>query len=170
MAEPFLGQIMMFGGNFAPLGYALCNGALLSISQNDALFALLGTTYGGDGQTTFAVPDLRGRLPLHPGTLAGNTYDIGEVSGVETVTLIANQMPIHTHQASADSANGGQASPAGGFWGLATSNSYSSTAPAAAMNPQAVGIAGGNQPHENMAPFLVITFAIATQGIFPSRN
>lgn len=171
MSSPFIGQITMFGGNFAIRGYAFCSGQLLAIAQNDALFALIGTTYGGDGQTTFALPDLQSRIPVHQGTLAGgSSYVLGQASGTETVTLTQNQMPIHTHTAQGNANDGGQASPANGFWGLSSSNVYSTTAPAAPMNAAAIGLSGGNQPHENMLPFLCINFLIALEGIFPPRN
>lgn len=161
----------MFGGNFAILGHAFCNGQLLAISQNNALFALIGTTYGGDGQTTFALPDLRSRIPNHQGTLAGGgTYVIGQNGGTETVTLTSNQMPIHTHTAMGNAGDGGQASPTNNFWGLSASNVYSTNAPAAGMNAAAIGITGGSQPHDNMLPFLCINFIIALEGIFPSQN
>lgn len=171
MADPFIGQIMMFGGNFAIRGWAFCDGSLQSISQNTALFSLLGTIYGGDGQTTFALPDMRGRTPLNQGTLTGGgTYFIGEQAGVETVTLINSQMPNHTHAATGNSADGSQTAPTNGFWGLAANTRYSNAAPGAGMNPAAIGIAGGSQPHENMMPMLCVTFIIATDGIFPPRN
>ena len=166
MATPFIGSIRMFGGNFAPVGHAMCNGQLQSIAQNNALFALIGTTYGGDGQTTFALPDMRGRVPYHQ----SSNYPIGLAAGTETVTLTSNQMPTHTHIAQGNATDGGQASPANGFWGNASTNIYSTTAPAAAMNAAAIGIAGGSQPHENMLPFLCISFIIALEGIFPSQN
>lgn len=171
MSQPFIGAIRMFGGNFAPRGHAFCNGQLLAISQNVALFSLIGTTYGGDGQTTFALPDMRGRIPYHQGTFAGGgTYVIGQVSGTETVTLTSTQLPTHTHIAQGNATAGGQASPANGFWGNASTNIYSTTAPAAAMNAAAIGITGGSQPHENMLPFLCISFIIALEGIFPTQT
>lgn len=161
----------MFGGNFAIAGHAFCNGQLLAISQNDALFALIGTTYGGDGQTTFALPNLQSRVPVHQGTLAGgSSYVLGQMAGTEQVSLIQGQMPIHTHPAQGNAGDGSQASPANHFWGLASDNRYSTTAPAAPMNPAAVVLAGGSQPHENMLPFQCINFIIALEGIFPSRN
>lgn len=161
----------MFGGNFAPAGHAFCSGQLLPISENDALFALIGTTYGGDGQTTFALPNLQGRVPVHQGNLAGGgSYVIGQVGGTEEVTLIQNQMPIHTHTAQGNANDGSQASPASNFWGSSTSNIYSTNIPATPLNAGAIGNAGGNQPHENMLPFLCINFIIALFGIFPSQN
>lgn len=171
MATPFIGQITMFGGNFAPLNYAFCNGQILPISQNDALFALIGTTYGGDGQTTFALPDLRGRRPVHQGTLpGGGSYTIGQASGTETVTLTTQQLPAHSHTLNANSGDGSQSSPNGNFWGAAPDNRYSTTAPGAPMSLGCVGTNGSNQPHENLSPYLCVSFIIALFGIFPSRN
>jgi microcystin-dependent protein len=170
MATLFLGEIIMFGGTFAPSGFALCNGQLLPISQNDALFQLIGTTFGGDGVSTFGLPDLRGRIPMHQGQGAGlSTRVMGESSGSENVTLTVGQMPSHGHTLNAQSGNGNRPSPAGNYWAASTVRQY---APAsnAAMKPASVGGAGGNQPHPNIMPFLVVTFAIALQGIFPSRN
>lgn len=171
MASPFLGQISMFGGNFAPRGYAFCSGQILSIAQNTALFALVGTTYGGDGQTTFALPDMRGRIPYHQGNLGGGgSYTMGELAGSESVTLTTNNLPPHTHSPVGNSTDGSQSSPANGFWGVGSTNKYSTAAPNAPMNAGAVGVAGGSQPHENMLPFLCINFIIAIEGIFPPRN
>jgi microcystin-dependent protein len=171
MATPFLGEIKMFGGTFAPQGYMFCNGQLLPISQYDAVFALVGTTYGGDGQVTFGVPDLRGRAPVHQGTGPGlSTYQIGQTFGVENVTLNATQMPQHSHVVAASSATG-SVGPAGAFWAQATGTQpYSSAANNAAMNTASVASSGGNQPHNNMMPFLAISFIFAVEGIFPSRN
>jgi microcystin-dependent protein len=158
---------MLFGGNFAPAGWALCNGQLLSIQQNTALFSILGTTYGGNGQTNFALPDLRGRVPLHFGQGPGLTsYTEGQVGGSESITLIQQQMPQHTHQQPATAADQttnrpNAAVPArGGF--------YNGTQDASLLKPTTA--AGGNQPHENRQPFLVLNYCIALQGIFPSRN
>jgi len=174
--EPFIGEIIMFGGTFAPKGWALCNGQLLSIAQNSALFSILGTTYGGNGQTTFALPDLRGRVPVHPGTGPGlSTYVAGEASGTENVTLIINEMPAHNHQLLANSGNGGSPSPSNNFPAIVTDlggeqlNAYSPTANGT-MAPGAVTPTGGSQPHNNMQPFLCVNFIIATSGVFPSRN
>lgn len=171
MSQPFLGTIMMFAGNFAPLGWAECNGALLPISQNEALFSLIGTTYGGDGQTTFAVPDLRGRVPIHQGTGPGlSTYSIGQQAGSETVTLVANQMGGHTHQLQSNNSNGTANSPAGAIVAGSASTPYTTAAGDTSFGPSMIGAAGGSQPHENMMPFLALTFVIAVQGIFPSQN
>lgn len=171
MAEYFTGKIIMVGFNFAPIGWAFCNGQLLSIEQNDALYTLLGTTYGGDGQTTFALPDMRGRVPYHQGTGPGlSTYSLGQRGGSEEVTLTSAELPAHTHTANSNPADGGQVSPTNNFWGGASSNIYSTTPPAVAMNPLAVGLSGGNQPHENMPPFLCVNFIINLEGIYPAQN
>jgi microcystin-dependent protein len=171
MTQPFLGEIRMFGGNFAPRGNAMCNGQLLAISQNTALFSLLGTFYGGDGKTTFALPDLRGRSPMHQGQGPGlSQRDIGEVAGEENVTLLSTEMPSHTHQVMAVGSAGNNTSPAGNSWASSTTRPYSNQAPNTTMAPQALSIAGGSQPHNNLQPFLVVTFIIALQGIFPARN
>ncbi|KFE68251.1 phage tail protein [Hyalangium minutum] len=176
MSEPFLGEIRMFSGNFAPSGWALCDGQLLSIAQNSALFSILGTTFGGNGQTTFALPDLRGRVPMGWGQGPGlSPRTIGEQSGSETVTLIATQMPAHTHAMMANSGQGTQFTPEGAVSAAAVESTQQplnlySTTPNTTMSPQAIGIAGGSQPHQNMQPFLCISFIIALQGIYPSRG
>jgi microcystin-dependent protein len=174
MSEPFIGEIRMFSGNFAPRGWALCNGQLLAIAQNTALFSILGTTYGGDGRTTFALPDLRGRAPLNWGQGPGlSPRSIGEQGGSETVTLISSQMPAHTHTANASTLNGDVETPSGTTWGADTSATvllYNSNPPNTTMNPASIGIAGGNQPHQNMQPFLCVSLIIALEGIYPPRN
>lgn len=174
MATPFLGEIRMVAFNYAPYGWALCNGQLLSISQNTALFALLGTMYGGDGVTTFALPDLRGRVPIHYGQGSGlSVYTEGQKGGVEKVTLTQNQMPAHSHGVNAVAAGGNQASPAGNLPAIestGTSLDYSSNAPDAPMNSAMIGSAGGGQPVSIMQPYLVVNFVIALTGVFPSRN
>jgi microcystin-dependent protein len=170
MAEPFLSEIRIFGFNFAPKGWAFCNGQILPINQNQALFALLGTTYGGDGRTTFALPDLKGRIPLHFGTSNfGDNFNLGQRSGEENHTLIASELPAHNHSAQASSAAANQSSPSGTFWANSGSNQYSSTA-GTTMNAQALSGVGGSQPHNNMPPFLTLSFCISLAGIFPSRN
>src|SRR5688572_24550841 len=163
MSEPFIAQIMMFGGNFAPRGWAFCSGQILSIAQNTALFSILGTTYGGNGQTTFALPDLRGRVPIHPGQGPGlSNYDLGQAAGLETITLTQNQMPTHTHaaqlHASTQAAN--DTLPSGNF--LADGGAYQS-ATNTTMNAGAVtnGLAGGSQPVSIIQPYLAINFIIA---------
>ena len=176
MSDPFLGEIRIFAGNFAPRGWAQCNGQLLSIAQNSALFALLGITYGGDGQSTFGLPDLRGRVPMNWGQGPGlSPHSIGEASGSETVTLIQTQMPAHTHIANASSQDGNSTAPTGAIWATAVDannqegSSYGTT-PNTTMAPAAIGVAGGNQPHPNMQPYLCLTFIIALEGIYPSRS
>ena len=171
MSSPYIGEIRMFGGNFAPSGWAFCSGQAMDISQNDTLFNLIGTTYGGDGQQTFNLPDLQGRLPVHMGTnpSTGTTYVIGQQGGVESVTLTTNQMPIHNHAllASTDAATAN--TPANNV--LAASGqvkTWSPFPPTAAMNVNALTNAGGSQPHDNMMPFLVVSFIISLFGIFPT--
>ncbi len=185
MSEPFIGQIMIVGFNFAPRGWATCDGQLLPISQNQALFALLGTTYGGDGRTTFALPNLQGRVPIHPGLGSGHT--LGEAGGTETHTLSVNQLPAHTHAAKAtattharcSSQAGAVDSPVGMVWsGSSEGDQGYRGSPDAEMAANAVEVAvtvetvstGGSQPINNMPPFLAVNFVIALQGIFPSRN
>jgi microcystin-dependent protein len=173
MSEQYIGEIRMFGGNFAPVGWLFCDGSLLPIAQYETLFSLIGTTYGGDGQETFALPDLRGRMPVHQGQGPGlSTRILGELGGVETVTVTMQQMPAHTHLPMANSANGNADSPSNTVW--AASGTTTQFVPGAqantTMNPNAVGLTGGNQPHENMLPFTTISFIIATEGIYPSQN
>ena len=174
MSTPFVGQVLMFGGNFQISGWAFCQGQIMSIAQNDVLFALIGTTYGGDGQTTFALPDLRGRVPVHQGNLAGGgSYVIGQLGGVETVTLNANQAPVHNHLANCNSAAGSVTNPAGGIWALNPDlDPYSNAPTGAVMKATAIanGPAGGPQPHSNIIPFQTLNYLIALQGVFPSRN
>lgn len=174
MASPFLGEIKMFGGNFAIRGYAFCSGQILPISQNEALFSLLGTTYGGNGQTTFALPDMRGRLPIHQGSLqGGSTYVMGQLAGSETVTLLTQQLPAHTHDVSGSSASGAVATPNNEFWAAdptASVANFSDAAPDGTMNPAAISMTGGSQPHSNIQPYLCINFLIALEGIYPPRN
>jgi len=164
MTEPFLSEIKIVSFNFAPKGWALCNGQLLPINQNQALFSLLGTTYGGDGRVNFALPDLRGRIPIHFGS-----HTLGERGGEENHTLNIQEMTTHSHTFSANNATPTQGSPAGNMW-ASNSGAYSSAAPDAAMNPASISNAGGSQPHANIQPYLVLNFIIALQGIFPSRN
>ncbi|MGH7266813.1 MAG: phage tail protein [Candidatus Rokuibacteriota bacterium] len=172
MGDPFLGEIRMFGGNFAPAGWAFCDGQLLSIAENDALFNLIGTTYGGDGQETFALPDLRGRLPIHMGTGPGlSNRVLGEQGGTEVETLTVNQMPVHTHATLLSSAAGSEATPAGNV--LAASPNvrlYRPGTPTVPLHPLAVAPVGGSQPHDNAMPFLCVNFIIALDGVFPSQT
>ena len=171
-----IGSVVMFGGNFAPRGYALCQGQLLSISQNTALFSILGTTYGGDGRTTFALPDLRGREPVGAGNGNGlSAITLGERAGSQSVTLTSSNLPQHTHLVNCDDRGESSPSPSGlipGVAGEATAPIpiYSGAAPNAQMNPAMCGSAGGNQSFNHLAPFLGINFLICTQGVFPSRN
>lgn len=170
MAEPFLGEIRMVGFEFAPTGWALCNGQLLPIVQNQALFALIGTIYGGNGQTTFALPDLRGRAPIHHGQGSGlSQRDIGAAPGAEAVTLTSGQMPAHTHALEANPDNATTKDPAGGV--LAAGKNYAGPASTpVAMSPDAIAGAGGGGAHDNLQPSLTVNFIIALQGIFPSRS
>jgi microcystin-dependent protein len=172
MSEPFVGEIRMFAGTFAPRGWALCDGQLLAVSQNDALFSLFGTIYGGDGRTTFGLPDLRGRIPIHEGSGPGLTpRNIGARAGQENVTLTTNQLPSHSHplQASTDIAD--QAAPTGNVTAQpGTADLYFAAAPVGAMASSAITNTGGSQPHTNVMPFLCIHFIVALVGIYPSRN
>ena len=166
--EPFLGEIKMVGFNFAPRGYAFCHGQLMSISQNTALFSLLGTTYGGNGQTTFGLPDLRGRVPMTFGQGPGlSNHSLGELSGTETVTLLSTQMPAHNHPVAASSDDASAKSPVGGVMAGTASPIYAADAQ---MNPATIGSAGGNQPHSNMQPYLVVNFIIALGVAAPVRR
>ncbi|PYP82435.1 MAG: phage tail protein [Candidatus Angelobacter sp. Gp1-AA117] len=167
MSSPYIGEIRMFAGNFAPVGWAFCNGQIIPIDQNDALFNLIGTTYGGDGQTTFALPDLQSRVPIH----VGSGFALGQTGGAETVTLTTQQIPIHSHLSQASSAVGAAPNPLNNTWAKQDSLSpYSSAAPDTAMDPAALGVSGGSQPHDNMMPFLVINFILSLFGIFPSQT
>ena len=175
--DPFIGEIMMAGFNFAPRGWALCNGQTLAISQNTALFSLLGTNYGGNGTTTFALPDLRGRTPIQQGQGPGlSSRQVGETGGVENVTLISTEIPSHTHALKATTASATTAAPAGAIWAVSgsrrsTTNLYTNAAGAGAvMNSQVLAPVGSSVPHNNMPPYLAVNFCIALQGIFPARN
>jgi microcystin-dependent protein len=169
MSEPFLGQIILVPYNFAPRGWAFCSGQILPISQNTALFSLLGTTYGGNGQTTFALPDLRGRVAVSAGQGPGlSDYSLGEVDGVENVALTTNQMPMHNHGLNATLSDPSTQKPSSAY--LANGNAYSASGPDTVMGPQAVALTGGSQPHENRPPLLCLNYCIALEGIFPSRN
>lgn len=156
----------MFAGNFAPAGWALCQGQILAISENDVLFTLIGTTYGGDGQTTFALPDLQSRVPVH----VGPGFVQGQTAGVESVTLTTSQIPAHSHVPLCNSGAGTNASPQNDVWAALDSNIYSDVAPSVIMAPSALGSTGGSQPHDNMVPFLVINFIISLFGVFPSQT
>lgn len=171
--EPFIGEIFMGGYNFAPRGYATCQGQILSIAQNTALFSLLGTTYGGNGQTTFALPDLRGRVPMGEGQGPGlSSRTLGETAGSESVTLLQNQMPAHNHLMNAVSEPGDLSTPQGAYLANtgALDKEYKTTGTVVNMNTNMVAAAGGSQPHNNIQPYLVLNIYIAIEGIFPSRN
>lgn len=170
MATGYVGEIRMVGFGFAPVDWMQCSGQPLSISQYTTLFALIGTTYGGDGQTTYQLPDLRGRIPVHQGSSSQGTFVIGEDSGTETVTLLTSQMPGHAHTLSAQSAAGTLPGPSGGFWANSVLEQFSSAAPTTQMAAASLVESGGSQPHDNMPPFLCLNFIIALFGVFPSRN
>ncbi len=162
MATPFLGEVRMFGFNFPPKGWALCNGQVLSINQNQALFALLGTFYGGNGYSTFALPDLRSRTPIH----YGRGFELGAMGGEEYHTLTLGELPAHGHAIGANATSADKTVPQGDFWANSGRNLYASSADSTMIN----GMAGGSQPHENRPPYQVVNFCIALQGIFPSRS
>lgn len=169
MTQPYISEIRMFSFDFPPRGWAMCAGQLLSIAQNQALFSLLGTTYGGNGVTTFALPDLRSRVPLHMGQHGGSNYVPGQQGGTESVTLTSNQLPQHTHSMLA-TATPTTGDPAGALLASPTAGKpYRSGSPSAQL-ATSVGVTGGNQPHPNIQPYLTVNFAIAIQGRFPSRN
>jgi microcystin-dependent protein len=170
MSNPFIGEIRMFGGNFAPAGWAFCDGQLLPISENDALFVLLGTTYGGDGEETFALPDLRSRVPLHMGTGSGGTYILGEQSGVEEVTLTSAQIPVHSHPIVASKDLASAPDPLGNV--LAQSRTagvdlYIEGNPNVNLAATTASFIGGSQPHSNIQPYLALSFIISLYGIYP---
>jgi len=174
MSSPYIGEIRMFAGNFAPAGWAFCDGQLMPISQNDTLFNLIGTTYGGDGQSTFALPNLQSRFPIHAGTGSGlSTYQLGESGGVEQVTLTTNQIPSHTHAAVCTTDFGQQPQPTSAYWAQPVTGTMFTGAgqtPLVNLNANAVQPVGGSQPHENMSPFLCVNFILSLFGIFPTQN
>ncbi len=171
MSEPFIGQVVLFAGNFAPRGWALCQGQLLSISQNTALFSILGTTYGGNGQTTFALPDLRGRVPVGQGPGPGlPATSLGQVGGEAAVTLLSAQMPVHTHAMNVTTNDADSKNPSGRFLAGTASPVYASATSGATLNANALSSVGGGQAHNNMQPYLGLNYIIALQGVFPSRN
>jgi len=176
MSNPFLAEIRIFTGNFAPKGWALCDGQLMPISQNTALFSLLGTTYGGDGKSNFALPNLQGCAPMQAGQGPGlSLRDLGETGGEQTVTLLQTEMPAHSHTAQAATTGGGVSSPTNNAWssglkGHAPAYVASNPQTSVQMNPFGTTIAGGNLPHNNMPPFLGLTFILALQGVFPARS
>jgi microcystin-dependent protein len=165
MAQPYVGEIRMFAGNFAPAGWMFCEGQLLPISENETLFQLIGTTYGGDGESTFALPDLRGRIPIHQ----GNGFILAETGGAEEITLTVNQVPAHSHPLLASSGPGTASTPVGNVLAESPSVSlYIEDSPNSNLNPQAVAPVGGSQPHTNFQPYLCVDFIISLFGIFPS--
>lgn len=180
MSTPYVGEIRMFAGSFAPVGWELCQGQLLSISENEVLFILIGTTYGGDGQSTFALPDLRGRIPLHQGSGPGlSNRVIGQVAGLESVTLTIGQTPSHSHVITATpqavSSVGNSLTPTGNYWSKSGGESgYGDTAnvqmAAGLLSTPTLGVAGGSQPHNNMPPYLAVNFIISLFGIFPTQG
>jgi microcystin-dependent protein len=169
MAQPYVGEIRMFAGNFAPAGWEFCSGQLLPISENETLFQLIGTTYGGDGQSTFALPNLQSRVPVHWGSSGGNTYQLAEQLGVESVTLTVQQIPAHAHGLLASTDVATLVDPGGGVSGqTGTFDGYQSTAGSVPMAVQSVAPVGGSQPHDNVQPYLCINHIISLFGIFPS--
>jgi microcystin-dependent protein len=175
MSSPFIGEIRMFGSSFAPAGWAMCSGQLMPISQNDTLFNLIGTTYGGDGQETFALPNLAGRVPLCAGTNAGQTFQLGEMAGVESVTLTTQQMPVHNHAFICTTDFGTKTNPTGNLYAANGTVALYTDPNGDTLNKplnsnQGPTPIGGNQPHENMMPYLCITFIISLFGIFPTQN
>ncbi len=176
MSDPFIGEIRMFGGNFAPAGWAMCQGQLMPISENDALFSLIGTTYGGDGQETFGLPDLQGRVPMH----VGSGFQWGEKGGVESVTLTVQQIPVHNHGVASATAENGANVPSmstiladEGPPGQSTVFTYKNPVDGqnqVSLNPASIGVSGGSQPHDNLQPYLTVTFIISLFGIFPTQN
>ena len=170
MGQSYIGEIRMFGGNFPPLNWAFCDGQQMQISENDALYNLIGTAYGGDGQTTFNLPDLRGRLPIHQGVYQGLNYVIGQIGGAESVTLTLQQIPSHSHTVAAKT-SATATSPSGAVYGGNAADAiYSAKAPSAPMNAGMVRVGGGSQPHDNMMPYLAVSFIISLFGVYPSQG
>lgn len=165
MSSPYVGEIRIFAGNFAPVGWAFCDGSLLPISDNDTLFNLIGTTYGGDGQSTFALPDLRSRVPMH----VGPGYALGQNDGEETVTLTTAQMPVHTHAALANTTNATSTTPQNNVWAGGSLTQFSDQQTNAQLAPSTLQSAGGSQPHDNMLPFVAVNFIISLFGIYPTQ-
>jgi microcystin-dependent protein len=179
VTQPFIGQVQSFGFNFAPRNWAFCNGQTLAINQNQALFALLGVTYGGNGSTTFQLPNLQSRVPMHQGTYLGNTYVPGQMAGEENVTLLTSNLPQHTHQFSGTNAQANSSAVSANGYALAAivnqdggtaGNYYGPANSTVTLNPAEIGNTGGSQPHPNIQPYLAINWCIALYGIFPSRN
>jgi microcystin-dependent protein len=171
MSQSFIGEIRMFGGNFAPSGWNFCNGQLLAISEYSALFNLIGTTYGGDGQQTFGLPNLQGRVPVHQGSNGMSTYVIGQFAGVEDVTLNTNQIPGHSHAAQVSTAAGAQPGPGANLLAASAATAlYSHDAPNVSLNNGTVALAGGSQPHDNLQPFQCVSFIISLFGVYPTQS
>jgi microcystin-dependent protein len=174
MAQPYIGEIRLFAGTFAIYGWSFCNGAAMSIAQNEALFNLLGTTYGGDGVNTFNLPDLQGRVPVHQGQGAGlSNYPLGQKAGVENVTLTVAQLPAHSHVAMGSATGTGTSNPGNATWGNSgiVNESFGAGSSAnSSMNAGSTSMTGGNQPHNNLLPYLVVSFIIALQGVYPSQS
>ena len=176
MSSPFVAEIRIFAGNFAPLGWAFCNGQLMPISQNTALFSLIGTFYGGDGRSTFGLPNLQGSAPLGQGQGPGLTERfLGETGGEQFVTLLQTEMPAHLHTVRCSSANADKNDPTNNVWAVtgarrATVNQYAANTPTVSMSNSALSVAGGSLPHNNMPPYLALNFIIALQGVFPPRS
>jgi microcystin-dependent protein len=166
VSNPYVGEIRLVGFNFAPENWLLCDGRLLSIAQNETLFSLIGTTYGGDGETNFALPDLRGRAPVHSG--GSSSYVIGEIGGVENVTLTGSQLPAHTHPVSAQATNGNTSSPSGASFAGSSAGQY--TASSTGLTAPILQTAGGSQPHDNLMPYVCANWIISLYGIYPSQN
>lgn len=169
MGQPYIGELRIYSFTFAPKGWALCNGQILSIAQNQALFSILGTTYGGNGQTTFALPDLRGRVPIHWGSGPGISVDLGQRAGEESHTLTIAEMPQHNHFVQAYGNTAQQPSPVGNTWAGSDLNPFAGSANST-LAPGSIGNAGGSQPHANLQPYLVLNICIALVGVYPSRN
>ncbi|MFD3164950.1 phage tail protein [Herpetosiphon sp. NSE202] len=171
MADPFVAEIRIVPFNFAPVGWAFCNGQLLPLSQNTALFSLLGTTYGGNGRSNFALPDLQGRSPMHPGQGPGlSLHDLGETGGSETVSLLQSEIPSHSHQLNYVGINGNNANPVGNVLGAPETTDAFRITPDTTLSPQELSLTGGDQPHNNLQPYLTLNFIIALQGVFPPRG
>jgi microcystin-dependent protein len=171
MSSPYVGEIRMVGFNFAPVGWALCDGQLIPISENEVLFNLIGTTYGGDGQQTFALPDLRSRIPIHAGQGPGlSSRVLAEMAGTESVTLTTQQIPSHNHAAQAVAASGNQSSPGNGIWADSGQGAYGTGAGSLAMKSTLIAASGGSQPHDNLMPYLTINFVISLYGVYPSAT
>ncbi|HEX7317144.1 MAG TPA: tail fiber protein [Pyrinomonadaceae bacterium] len=170
MPEPYVGEIRMFAGNFPPVGWMFCDGQLLPISENETLFNLIGTTYGGDGESTFALPNLQSRVPMHQGSFAGQTFTLGEAAGVESVTLTIQQIPVHTHALLASDTLANSQTPSGNMAARGSGQIYTSGELPVGMSNQSITPVGGSQPHENLQPYLCINFIISLFGIYPQPN